>query len=155
MTDKELRKLRRVELLELLVDQAAEMEELRRQLDQANEALAQRKIQLEEAGSIAEAALRLNGVFEAADKAAQEYLDSAREMAQKREALLRRTQEDAEQMARELLSRTREECRKLGGRDPGNSARPCWSGRHSPTSPGRMPHEEAQNHPAHPGTAPG
>ena len=40
MTDKELRKLRRVELLELLVDQAAEMEELRRQLDQANEALA-------------------------------------------------------------------------------------------------------------------
>lgn len=113
MTDKELRKLRRVELLELLVDQAAEMEELRRQLDQANEALAQRRIQLEEAGSIAEAALRLNGVFEAADKAAKEYLDSAREMAQKREALLRRTQEDAEQMARELLSRTREECRKL------------------------------------------
>ena len=113
MTDKELRKLRRVELLELLVDQAAEMEELRRQLDQANEALAQRKIQLEEAGSIAEAALRLNGVFETADKAAKEYLDSAREMAQKREALLRRTQEDAEQMARELLARTREECRKL------------------------------------------
>lgn len=113
MTDKELRKLRRVELLELLVDQAAEMEELRRQLDQANEALAQRKIQLEEAGSIAEAALRLNGVFETADKAAKEYLDSAREMAQKRETLLRRTQEDAEQMARELLARTREECRKL------------------------------------------
>lgn len=113
MTDKELRKLRRVELLELLVDQAAEMEELRRQLDQANEALAQRKIQLEEAGSIAEAALRLNGVFEAADKAAQEYLDNAREMAQKREELLRRTQEDAEEMARELLARTREECRKL------------------------------------------
>lgn len=113
MTDKELRKLRRVELLELLVDQAAEMEELRRQLDQANEALAQRKIQLEEAGSIAEAALRLNGVFEAADKAAKEYLDSAREMAQKREALLRRTQEEAEEMARELLARTREECRKL------------------------------------------
>lgn len=113
MTDKELRKLRRVELLELLVDQAAEMEELRRQLDQANEALAQRKIQLEEAGSIAEAALRLNGVFETADKAAKEYLDSAREMAQKREALLRRTQEEAEEMARELLARTREECRKL------------------------------------------
>ena len=76
MTDKELRKLRRVELLELLVDQAAEMEDLRRQLEEAREALAERELHIKESGSMAEAALRLNGVFEAADQAAQQYLRS-------------------------------------------------------------------------------
>ena len=35
---------------------------------------------LSEAGSIAEAALRLNGVFEAAQAAADQYLDSVRAM---------------------------------------------------------------------------
>lgn len=37
-----------------------------------------REIELQEAGSIAEAALRLNGVFAAAQKAADQYLDSVR-----------------------------------------------------------------------------
>lgn len=102
MTDKELRKLRRVELLELLVDQAAEMEDLRRQLEEAREALAQRELHIKESGSMAEAALRLNGVFEAADRAAQQYLRSVE--AQRTQAL---------RQVREVLDRTREKCREL------------------------------------------
>ena len=39
MTDKELRKLKRIELLELLVEQAEETEQLREQLRQAEDAL--------------------------------------------------------------------------------------------------------------------
>lgn len=102
-----------MELLELLVEQAAEMEELRRQLDQANQALAEREIHLKEAGSIAEAALRLNGVFEAADKAAQQYLRSAEALeAQSRQALLQ-AREKAEAQVREVLDRTREKCHEL------------------------------------------
>ena len=113
MTDKELRKLRRVELLELLVDQAAEMEELRRQLDQANQALAERELHLKEAGSIAEAALRLNGVFEAADQAAQQYLRSIAALKEQHSQLLRTAREKTEQQVREALDRTREKCREL------------------------------------------
>ncbi len=37
-----------------------------------------REIELQNAGSIAEAALRLNGVFEAAQQAADQYLESVR-----------------------------------------------------------------------------
>ena len=70
MTDKELRKLRRIELLELLVEQGEEMERLRGQLQKAQEALQERTIVIQKAGSLAEAALRLNGVFTAADQAA-------------------------------------------------------------------------------------
>lgn len=38
-----------------------------------------RRIELEKSGSIAEAALKLNGVFEAAQRAADQYLDNIRE----------------------------------------------------------------------------
>lgn len=82
MTDKELKRLSRSELLEMLIAQIEENQKLNRHLAQAREALQNRQISLESAGSIAEAALRLSGVFEAADRAAQQYLDSVRAMAE-------------------------------------------------------------------------
>ena len=59
MTDEELRKLKRADLLELLVAQGKENEALQEKLRQAEAALWDRQIQLDEAGNIAEAALRL------------------------------------------------------------------------------------------------
>ena len=73
MTDKDLKRLRRDELLEMLIAQSKRTEQLERELEEARAALQSRDIFLEEAGSIAEAALRINGVFEAAQAAAQQY----------------------------------------------------------------------------------
>lgn len=84
MTDRELRKLSRAELLELLIAQTEENERLTQQLAAAEEALADRRLAIEQAGTLAEAALRLNGVFEAADQAAQQYLENVRRMAGER-----------------------------------------------------------------------
>lgn len=80
MTNKELKKLTRLQLLELLVEQGKELERLRRRAERAEEKLRKRMLLLSDAGSIAEAALRLNGVFEAAQAAADQYLDSVRAM---------------------------------------------------------------------------
>lgn len=106
MTDKELHRLSRKDLLQLLLEQGRENEEIKRQLAETEEILqrleenyerlrkrldrkdeqihklrdilqserTKRKIELSEAGSIAEAALRLNVIFEAAQKAADQYL---------------------------------------------------------------------------------
>lgn len=82
MTDRDLRKLSRAELLELLLEESRENERLRARLKRANERLADRRIQIESAGSIAEAALRLNDVFEAAELAAQQYLENVRRLAE-------------------------------------------------------------------------
>lgn len=71
-----LRKLSKLQLLELLAQQERELQALRKALEEKDAALAERRIQLERAGSIAEAALRLNGVFEAAQRAADQYLES-------------------------------------------------------------------------------
>ena len=74
MTAKELKKLKRSELLEMLLARTEEVERLRAELDEANEKLADRAIRLENVGSIAEAALKLNDVFAAADAAVEQYL---------------------------------------------------------------------------------
>ena len=76
MTEKELRHLKRVELLELLVEQSKQVEELEARLQEAEEKLKNREILIETTGSIAEAALKLNGVFEAAQAAADQYLEN-------------------------------------------------------------------------------
>lgn len=81
MTDKELRRLSRTELLEMLLAQMEKNEELERRLKKAQSALEDRKIEIEKAGTMAEAALRLNGVFEAADQAAKQYLENIRRAA--------------------------------------------------------------------------
>jgi cell division septum initiation protein DivIVA len=83
MTKKELRKLNRYQLLELLVMQTEQNQQLQQQVEQLQTQLQERHLQMERLGSIAEAALQLQGVFEAAQKAADDYLAAAQLQAQK------------------------------------------------------------------------
>lgn len=85
MTNRELRRLSRRELLELLIEQGKKVNDLQARLDEATEQLASRQIQLEQAGSIAEAALRLNHIFEDAQAAADQYLENIRARARSEE----------------------------------------------------------------------
>ncbi|MGE9975531.1 DNA repair protein [Coprococcus catus] len=83
MTDKELRKLSRAELLEMLIQQMERNEKLEAELRKAKAELKNRAITIEKAGSLAEAALQINEVFEAADRAAKQYLRNVQRMAEK------------------------------------------------------------------------
>lgn len=76
MTDKELKKLSRKELLELLVINTRRIESLEAKVKVLQAKLNSREIVVEKAGSLAEAALQLSGVFEAAQKAAELYLEN-------------------------------------------------------------------------------
>ena len=78
MTDKELHKLSRSELLEIMVEQQKEIERLQTELDQAKSLIESRKMLMRKAGSIAEASLRISEVFEAAQKAADRYVMSVK-----------------------------------------------------------------------------
>ena len=77
-TQNPLQKLNKLQLLELLAQQERELQSLRQQLAEKDELLASRRIVMDEAGSIAEAALKLNHVFEAAQEAAEQYLLSVK-----------------------------------------------------------------------------
>lgn len=77
MTEKELRHLSRKELLEILIDQTKEITSLRDTVQKLENELTERRITIAESGSLAEASLKLNGLFADADKAAKQYLENA------------------------------------------------------------------------------
>ena len=78
MTEKELLKLKKSELLEIMLAQSKEIDSLREQLAKAKAKLKDKKIAIDESGSIAEASLRLTKIFEEAQKAADLYLDNVK-----------------------------------------------------------------------------
>ena len=98
MTDKELKKLNRAELLEMLIAQSKEVVSLKEQLQSAKKMLEDRRIMMENAGSIAEASLQLNGVFEAAQNAAAQYLENIQRQAEICADMEKKSRERAEQL---------------------------------------------------------
>ena len=78
VTAKELRRMSRSDLLELLLTVTRENERLREQLQQLQQKLDDRALEIENMGSLAEAVLKLNGVFEAAQAACDQYTENAR-----------------------------------------------------------------------------
>ena len=83
MADRELKKLSRAELIDIIYALKEREESLSNQVAALQEALSHREIEIDQAGSIAEAALKINQVFEQAQKAADDYLRSVRLAADK------------------------------------------------------------------------
>lgn len=86
MTDRELKRLSRADLLEMLIALSKENEQLRLELVETQQRLADRMVAIEKAGSIAEAALQLNGVFEAAQNACEQYIANIKARAERADA---------------------------------------------------------------------
>ena len=76
MKNNDLKKLSRTELLELLIEQASLNEDYKKQIADLQRQLDDRLIIVSDAGSIAEASLKVQGVYEAAQRAADQYLKS-------------------------------------------------------------------------------
>ena len=71
-----LKKLSRQDLMEMLVESERHVEQLAKELEETRKQLEDKKIQIKNAGSIAEAALKLSGIFEVAQAAADQYLEN-------------------------------------------------------------------------------
>lgn len=113
MTDRELKWLKKVDLLELLISQSRENELLKQQLEEARQTLAEREIDLSEAGSIAEASLQLNGVFQSVQRAADQYMENVRRMSEKQQRMHEKRMAEAQAKAEQLLAETQAKCKAL------------------------------------------
>jgi hypothetical protein len=102
MTERELRKLSRSDLLELLLAQRKENEQLRCVLDETQAQLADRMLKIDNAGSLAEASLQLSGIFTAAQNSCQCYIDNIKFLNERQTML-------CQQMEQE----TREKCDRM------------------------------------------
>lgn len=109
MTDKELRRLSRAELLEILIRLTNENEELKRNLNDAEGKLNDRKIMIGESGSIAEAALKLSDVFSAAENTAKLYLENSERLCDEKTAGAEAYSEKTRREADDYSAKVREE----------------------------------------------
>ena len=106
MKDKNLRRLSRAELLELLLAQTQEAERLQKRLQEAEALLAERHLKLQNAGDLAQAVLAVNNVMEAAQQAAQQYLENMAAMEAETKTRCQQMLEDARKEAAQILKQT-------------------------------------------------
>lgn len=78
MTEKELKKLNRYQLLELLVMQTERADALQTKVEALERQLGDKELRMARLGSVAEAAVQVSGLLEAAQKTADLYLEEAR-----------------------------------------------------------------------------
>lgn len=80
MQESNLHKLGKTDLLTIIYEQEKQIEKLTKEVQDLKQQLDNRTIQIKEAGSIAEASLKINKIFEVAQAAADEYLRSIKEV---------------------------------------------------------------------------
>ena len=104
MNQKELKRLSRGDLLEMMLSLSKENDQLLKELHRLKSELADRTLTVENSSSLAEAVLNLNGVFQAAQEACDQDSLNIRHRA---DAVLAQAQEkldDAEKRSQEILA---------------------------------------------------
>ncbi len=77
-TEVDLSKLKKRDLLEIMLRQGEEIDSLRAQVSELEAKLEDREFAINKAGSIAEASLAVTDIFKEAEKAAMIYLENIR-----------------------------------------------------------------------------
>ena len=100
MTDKEFKRLNRSQLIDIIYQLQVKQKELEDENLKLKEELADKRIRMSQAGNIAEAALAIHNVMQAAQDAAAQYLEEIRimriETEEKCQRLLEKAQKDAD-----------------------------------------------------------
>ena len=106
---KKIKKLKRIDLLEILLAQSKRIDELEEELAETKRQLLSKKIRIREIGTLAEASLQLNHIFEDADAAARQYLHNIRRLNRMAERKYQKEQmqqipkEQTQQIAKEQM----------------------------------------------------
>ena len=83
-TENDLSKLKKKDLLEIMLAQSKEIDSLRERVADLEGQLANREFEFSKIGSIAEASLAVTDIFKEAEKAAMIYLENIRRSYEKR-----------------------------------------------------------------------
>lgn len=120
MSNTDLKKLKRIQLLEMLLMQTQRVEELEAELKEKDLKLAElqkqldeKKIAVSEAGTLAQAALEMNNIFRRADKAASQYLENVKIFTEDVERLALKRSLAAKQEAEDIIKQAKEERQRI------------------------------------------
>lgn len=102
MTDKEFRKLKRGDLIAIIYEYQKKQEELVKEIGELRAQLESKNLKISKAGSIAEAVVGLDLLFETAQKTADDYIEQ-----------VRLANEEAEQKAAEIIKQAEKEAAEI------------------------------------------
>ena len=105
MTDKEFKRLSRSQLIDIIYQLQMKQEELSRENLKLKEALADRRIRINQAGNIAEASLAIHDIMQVAQDAADQYLAEIRNLQTETEEACRIALENANKEAAAIVAR--------------------------------------------------
>ncbi len=110
MTDKEFKRLSRAQLIEIIYQLQLKQEELTAENEKLSKALADKRLLVSEAGNIAEAALEIHNVMQAAQAAAEHYLE---EMRLRGDEAYQQALKKAEEDAAAILAKAQQEAAEM------------------------------------------
>lgn len=113
MADRELRRMHRAELIEIIYALKQSEDQLKAQNAALTAQLQDRQLRLESAGSIAQTALELNNVFAAAQAAADDYLHSVQASLADTNATAANTLSQARSEAKRILEQAQADADSL------------------------------------------
>lgn len=108
MTDRQLRKASRSDLLKLLLEEKKINEALHEQIQQMQLRLDNRQLYMNQAGSLAEAALKLSGIFDAAESACQYYTENIRALSGRQEEICRKMEQETREKCDRMLDQAKQ-----------------------------------------------
>lgn len=101
MTDKEFKRLKRIDLINIIYEYQKKQDELIAENDELKEKLRSKELKIENAGSIAEAVTALNQLFETAQSTADDYVEQVKRSSDKKaEEIIA----EAQRKAQEIIS---------------------------------------------------
>ena len=114
MTDKEFKRLNRSQLIEIIYQLQLRQEELTAEIERLSKELEDKRILVSEAGNIAEAALEIHNVMQAAQNAAEHFME---EMRLRSEEAYQQTLDKAKEDAAAILANAQQEAERLAAAD--------------------------------------
>ena len=113
MTDKEFKRLNRAQLIEIIYQFQMKVDTLTEQNQELERELADKRLRLNNAGNIADAALEINDCFRSAQNAAEQYLNEIKAIREETEAQRHRILSETQEQRERILSETQEERQRI------------------------------------------
>ena len=104
MTDKEFKRLSRAQLIDIIYELQLQIDKLNEEKQELAGELKDKRLRLQSAGNIADAALEINDCFRSAQNAAEQYLNEIKTILEETEAQRQKILSEAKAQAEAIIA---------------------------------------------------
>ena len=113
MTDKEFKRLSRAQLIDIIYELQLQIDQLNEEKQELAGELKDKRLRLQSAGNIADAALEINDCFRSAQNAAEQYLNEIKTILEETEAQRQKILSEAKAQAEAIIAGAKKDTGRL------------------------------------------